>query len=183
MSDLYTFVGGTLGPWEVASMTPVRGEGLDPAARVEVVNARLEALPAGASWALRGATSNLRYTTRDEKERLSAIQPALGRHTASRAALIPIKKSALWWDLAQDERRRIFEDVSRHTSIGLRYLPPIARRLHHSRDLREPFDFITWFDYAPEHERDFDALLAELRASEEWTYVEREVDVRLVQVS
>ena len=49
MSNLYTFVGGTLGPWEVASMTPVRGEGLDPAARVEVVNARLEALPAGAS--------------------------------------------------------------------------------------------------------------------------------------
>jgi hypothetical protein len=35
--------------------------------------------------------------------------------------------------------------------------------------------------YAPEHERDFDALLAELRASEEWTYVEREIDIRLVQ--
>jgi len=54
MSNHYTFVGGMLGPWEVASMTPVRGEGLDPAARIEVVNARLEALPAGASWALRG---------------------------------------------------------------------------------------------------------------------------------
>jgi hypothetical protein len=55
-------------------MTPVRGEGLDPAARVEVVNVHLETLPAGASWALRGVTRNLRYTTRDEKERLSAIQ-------------------------------------------------------------------------------------------------------------
>jgi hypothetical protein len=74
-------------------MTPVRGEGLDPAARVEVVNARLETLPAGASWALRGTTRNLRYTTRDEKERLSAIQPALGRSGASRAALIPIKRA------------------------------------------------------------------------------------------
>lgn len=94
-------------------------------------------------------------------------------------ALHPI---VLCWDLAQDGRRRILEDVSRHTSIGLRYLPPIARRLHHSRDLGEPFDFITWFDYAPEHERDFDALLAELHASEEWTYVERETDIRLVQV-
>ncbi len=52
MSHHYTFVGGTQGPWEVASMMPVRGEGLDPAARVEVVNARLEALPACASWAL-----------------------------------------------------------------------------------------------------------------------------------
>jgi hypothetical protein len=113
-----------LGPWEVTSMTPVRGEGLDPAARVEVVNTRLEAPPAGASWALSGASSNLRYTTRDEKDRLSAVQPALGRSGADRGALIAIKKNALWWDLAQDERRRIFEDVSRHTSIGLRYLPP-----------------------------------------------------------
>jgi hypothetical protein len=43
-SNHYTFVGGTLGLWEVASMTPVRGQGRDPAARVEVVNARLEAL-------------------------------------------------------------------------------------------------------------------------------------------
>jgi hypothetical protein len=63
-------------------------------------------------------------------------------------------------------------------SIGLRYLPPTARRLHHFRDLGGPFDFITWFDYAPEHECDFDALLAELRASEEWTSVEREIDIR-----
>ncbi|MGH8472822.1 MAG: hypothetical protein ACREVJ_10305, partial [Gammaproteobacteria bacterium] len=68
----------------------------------------------------------------------------------------------------------------RRSTVGLS--PPIARRLHHSRDLGEPFDFITWFDYAPEHERDFDALLAELRAGEEWTYVEREIDIRLVQV-
>jgi hypothetical protein len=35
-SNHYTFVGGTLGLWEVASMTPVRGQGRDPAARVEV---------------------------------------------------------------------------------------------------------------------------------------------------
>ena len=95
---------------------------------------------------------------------------------------IALRTIVLCWDLAQDGRRRIFEDVSRHTSIGLRYLPEIARRLHHSRDLGKPFDFITWFDYAPEHERDFDALLAELRASEEWTYVEREIDIRLVQI-
>jgi len=59
--------------------------------------------------------------------------------------------------------------------------PPDRDRLHQCRDLGEPFDFITWFEYAPEHERDFDALLAELRAREEWTYVEREIDIRLVQ--
>ena len=43
-----------------------------------------------------GTLSNLRYTTRDEKERLSAIQPALGRSGAGRAALIPIKKNVRW---------------------------------------------------------------------------------------
>ena len=58
------------------------------------------------------------------------------------------------------------------------YLPAIARRLHHARDLGEPFDFLTWFEYAPEHADAFEALVAELRASEEWRYVEREVDIR-----
>ncbi|MGQ0593696.1 MAG: hypothetical protein ACT4QB_13915 [Gammaproteobacteria bacterium] len=95
MSSHYTFVGGTFGPWEVASITPVRGEGLDPAARIEVVNARLDTLPRGASWALRGTTSNLRYTTRDEKERLAAIQPALGRSGASTSVKVIDKRPLL----------------------------------------------------------------------------------------
>ncbi len=73
--------------------------------------------------------------------------------------------------------------MSRHTAIGLSYLPQIARRLHHCRDLGEPFDFITWFDFAPRDEPHFDALLAELRSSEEWTYVEREIDIRLERVA
>jgi hypothetical protein len=63
--------------------------------------------------------------------------------------------------------------------MGLEYLPRIARRLHHSRDLGEPFDFLTWLEFAPEHEPAFDELVARLRASEEWSYFDREVDVRL----
>ena len=57
----------------------------------------------------------------------------------------------------------------------------IARQLYHSRDFGEPFDFLTWFEFAPEHTVLFEDLLATLRASEEWTYVEREVDVRLAR--
>ncbi len=59
----------------------------------------------------------------------------------------------------------------------------MAQRLHHCRDLSEdePFDFITYFEYAPAHETDFDNLLGELRASREWKFVEREVDIRLVR--
>jgi hypothetical protein len=63
----------------------------------------------------------------------------------------------------------------------LRYLPEVARRLHHSRDLGEPFDFLTWFEYAPEYSAAFEELVVSLRASEEWKYVDREVDIRLVR--
>jgi chlorite dismutase len=82
---------------------------------------------------------------------LAAKQQGLDRPQATLAALIPIRKSEAWWELAQDERRRVFEESSHHIEIGMKYLPAIARRLHHSRELGEPFDFLTWFEYAPEH--------------------------------
>jgi len=110
---------------------------------------------------------------------LSRTQAGLGRPQSKRAALIPITKSDAWWRLAQDERRAIFEDRSKHIASTLRFLPAIARRLHHARDLGEAFDFLTWFEYAPEHDALFDELVGMLRATEEWTYVEREVDIRL----
>ena len=83
--------------------------------------------------------------------------------------------------MPQDERRAIFEEISHHTEIGLAYLPAVARRLHHCRDIGEPFDFLTWFEFAPEHEAAFDALLAQLRATREWEFVEREAEVRLTR--
>ena len=105
--------------------------------------------------------------------------PPLGRADSTRAALILVRKSKEWWDLAQDERRRILEEQSRHISIGLRYLPAVARRLYHCRDLGGPFDFLTWFEYAEGDAGRFEDLVGELRRSTEWSYVEREVDVRL----
>ncbi len=107
------------------------------------------------------------------------MQAGLGRPEATRAALIPITKSAAWWDLPQDERRAIFEERSHHISASLKYLPLIARRLYDARELGGPFDFLTWFEFAPEHAGLFDELVAMLRATEEWRYVEREVDIRL----
>jgi hypothetical protein len=47
--------------------------------------------------------------------------------------------------------------------------------------LGEPFDFLTWFEYAPEHATIFEDLVGVLRATDEWTYVEREVDLRLAR--
>ena len=137
-----------------------------------------EVAPPGAAWALRGITSNERYVTREEKLRLAA-SPALGRSEATCAALIPIRKNAAWWALPQDERRAIFEQRSRHIADSMPFLPRVARRLYHGRELGQPFDFLTWFEFAPEHAGAFDELVAMLRAREEWTFVEREVDIRL----
>lgn len=175
---LFAFTGGMEGEWRVTSQRAVTGEPLPAIERLAVTPAAQA--PAG-TWLLRGITSNERYVERAEKVQLVATQEGLGRPQATCAALIPIRKSAAWWALTQDERRAVFEAQSHHTEIGLRYLPAIARRLHHCRDLGEdePFDFLTWFEFAPEHEAAFDALLAALRATPEWAFVDREVEIRL----
>ena len=177
-----TFVGGSTGRWSIERLETVAGSPLAPASRLEIVEGRGAARPGGdAVWVLRGVTSNERYITRSEHSELAARQEPLGRAGSTRAALIPIRKSEAWWDLAQDERRRIFEESSHHLATGLEYLPAVARRLHHSRDLAEPFDFLTWFEFAPEHTAAFDELVRRLRETEEWAYVEREIDLRLAR--
>ena len=180
---LFTFIGGDTGAWAVIRCQAVTGEPLSSVRRLDIINGSTPTLPAGAQWMLRGVTSNERYATRAEKDQLVAKQVALGRPEATHAALIPIRKSAKWWALTQDERRAIFEDRSQHTKTGLKYLPAIARRLHHCRDLgeSEPFDFLTLFDYAKADSAAFEDLVAELRTTEEWKFVDRETDIRLVR--
>jgi len=180
---LFTFVGGREGQWKATESRPIRGEALPMIERLNIVSGNVTPLPEGAIWALRGARSNERYVTREEKEQLVAKSPVLCRPEADCAVLIPIKKNAKWWEMTQDERRAIFEEQSHHTQIGLEYLPAIARRLHHCRDLTEaePFDFLTWFEFAKAETAGFDKLLARLRASAEWEYVEWEVEIRLTR--
>ena len=176
---LVSFAAGDCGVWRVERITPVMGESLPIATSLTVYEGNG---PEGISdhcWVLRGSTGHTRYTNRAEVRALTGIQQGLARPQATRAALIPIRKSDAWWALAQDERRAIFEEQSKHIAIGMEYLPPVARRLHHSRELGEPFDFLTWFEYAPEHENAFEDMLKRLRQTAEWTFVDREVDVRL----
>jgi hypothetical protein len=180
LERLYTFAGGETGAWRVDAIRSVTGETLPGAARLAIV-AGMPHHPTGAAWLLRGITSNERYVTRAEKAALVATQPELGRREATRAALVPIRKSPAWWALAQEERRAIFEEQSEHVRSGLRYLPAVARRLHHCRDLgaAEAFDFVTWFEYAPADAGAFEEIVGLLRATPEWRFVVREVDVRL----
>lgn len=182
MPRLFSFWGGNQGPWAVLKSEVLIGDPLPEATHVGVGPGAVQ--PADSSWVLRGVTSNERYAERAEKTSLVSRQAGLGRPGSHLAALIPIRKSAAWWALAQDERRAIFEAQSHHIGIGMRYLPAIARRLHHCRDLdpNAPFDFLTWFEYAPGDAAAFDELLVALRTSPEWAFVDREVDWRLVRV-
>jgi len=159
-------------------MEAVVGEALPSVARLEMVEGRFPGSPPSA-WVLRGVTSNQRYTTAAEQNALAATQAPLGRPGATRAALIPITKSERWWALSQDQRREVVEETSHHIAIGLEYLPAVARRLHHGRDLGEPFDFLTWFEFPPEGAEAFEVLVGRLRSTPEWNFVEREIDIRL----
>ncbi|KPF69791.1 chlorite dismutase [Bosea sp. AAP35] len=183
MASTYVFSGGTGGQWLISSIAACRGAGLAPAPALTIRPWEPGTADGAVHWRLLGTISNTRYATRDEMAGLRVRQEGLDRPQATHAALIPIRKSAAWWALAQDERRAIFEETSQHTAIGMEYLPAIARRLHHSRDLGEPFDFLTWFEFAPADEPAFDKLLARLRATREWDFVEREVDIRLVRAA
>jgi chlorite dismutase len=176
-----SFVGGPTGPWLIRSMRALIGETLPMASHLIMGEGLI--IPPDAAWRLLGVASNLRYTTTAERVALTEVQEGLGRPEARQAALIPIRKNAAWWALAQDDRRAILEERSHHIAIGLRYLPAVARKLFHARDLGEPFDFLTWFEFAPEHAAAFDALLAELRASPEWGYVEREIEIRVERIA
>jgi len=173
------FVGGDAGSWVVDRIDAVTGPSIPGVPRVAVIEGVGAQLPPNPVWVLRGIVNAEVYTTPAEHEALVRRQQPLGLPTATRAALIPITKSQAWWRLPHGERRAIFEETSRHIAIGIEYLPAIARRLHHGRDLGEPFDFLTWFEFAAEHVDAFDELVRRLRATEEWSYVVREVDIRL----
>jgi chlorite dismutase len=174
------FRGGGDGAWQVTRQAPLRGDALAPVPHLAIApSAELVAASPTAAWQLTGVASYVRYVERDEKTALGARQAGLGRSEADCAALIPIEKSAAWWDLTQDERRQIFEEKSHHIAGSLKYLPAIARQLYHCRDLGEPFDFLTWFEYAASDAALFEDLVGELRRTAEWTFVTREIDFRL----
>ncbi len=176
MADAIVFNGGARGNWKVLRQGAIKGAGLGNVAFVD----RGTKGDAGASWTLSGVTSNLRYTNASEKKVLDATPSVLARPGATRAALIPITKSAAWWAMAQDERRAVLEDKSRHIAIGSDYLSAVSRQLVHCRDqVGAPFDFLTWFEFKPEDEARFDELLVKLRATPEWGFIDREVELRL----
>ncbi|MEY4547414.1 MAG: hypothetical protein RL685_3609 [Pseudomonadota bacterium] len=127
-----------------------------------------------------GSTQHLLYTdaaTRNELTQLSRGP------SGPCAVMIPIRKSAAWWALGQEERQAHFTPGARpsHTSIGRSFAARIYRRLYHARYLPgSSWDFLTYFEF-PQAERDsFRELLGILRDPQqnpEWAFVEREQEL------
>ena len=178
-----TFIGGKTGSMAVVSFTTLSGPPIACVSAVHMIAGITAHPPADAAWALHGVATNDRYTTRAEKSELTAKQTPIGRPEATRSALILLRKRAEWWALTQDERRAILEEDSHHIAIGMRYLPAVARRLLHCRDLGDdaPFDFLGYLDYAPESGAAFDEMMDRLRATKEWSFMDREIDIRLAK--
>lgn len=176
------FTCGEQGDWLIQRITEVAGEGLPQwqALSVTPLPHFPEGVPAG-GWTVLGVAGHLRYTHRLEQQQLGQYLMPTDVPNHSRAAFIPIQKSEQWWTLAQDERRAIMAETSQHIAIGLPYTEFIYRKLYHCRDLMQPYDFVTWFEFAPASEAMFDELVGRLRATEEWQYVTRETDVRLAK--
>jgi hypothetical protein len=177
--QVVSFVGGDSGAWHVERVVGVTGPPLANVACLDIADGRA-AEDGGRGWVLRGVTSNERYVERSEREALVARQ-GTGACFGDVWRLDPDHEDGVVVALTQDERRAVIETRSRHIATGLAYLPAIARRLHHGRDLHEPFDFLTWFEFGPADIEAFEELVGRLRETEEWTFVEREVDIRVVR--
>ena len=123
----------------------------------------------------------LGYVQRREKESLALIQPPLGRVTSTLAAIDPdpeiCRRGGIW-------RRTNGEQSSKsgahHISDGMRYLPAIAAALVPVARARSALRFLDLVRVSrpptPSVQRE---MTAALPATEEWQYVEREVDIRL----
>jgi len=113
-----TFRGGQSGTWRVTLNSPSGATGLAAVPALAITQSAFDraADPAVHQRLAAGRRRlHLRYVEKAEKEQLAEKQAPLGRKEASFAALIPIRKSAAWWELNQDERREIWRR-SRTTS-------------------------------------------------------------------
>lgn len=177
-SSAYHYIGGTTGEWQVTKLSSPCGVPVPSARRVDVVSGSLNGIAAGTSWILSGVVQNTRYVTREEapasKKRTFGREPS----EPTCAALMAVHRSPEWWQLGYTARWEIQQAHSRPG--GLQLLSAMIRNWH-GRDLSSQFDCVTWFEYEPRDSASFDDLVAVWRASEEWKFVDREFDLRLIR--
>lgn len=173
---------------DVCSVTgeaPVSLDGLTALTRIEsnFVLAPVE------PWCFRGVTQHHQYTSAEQRKALAHAHAEFAPGDV-RAMLIPIRKSAAWWSLPTDQRQAFFNQgkLAGHTAIGEKYVDRVFRKLYHSRylDTSLGYDFLTYFEFRPEHEPAFRDLLAALRdpsVNPEWAYVDLEYEIHMTKIA
>lgn len=130
-----------------------------------------------------GQTRPVQYTPADGP---ASPDHAIGPFASgAKAVIIPIRKSEAWWALPEADRRAHFAESAGHTHVGLPYIGHIHRRLYHSRGVGQGYDFVTYFEFAPEDADYFRQLLAGLRdrnRNPEWRYVEAEWEIWMTKL-
>lgn len=81
--------------------------------------------------------------------------------------VIPIRKSAEWWLLPQEQRAAMMQE---HTEATMPYLKTVKRKLYHSSGL-DDLDFITYFETSKLE--DFHSLVLALEKVKEFQYNRR----------
>jgi chlorite dismutase len=91
-----------------------------------------------------GITKALNYITPDKSKDLNTgLSSASYTGDAPRYAIVvPIKKSADWWNLTPEQR---LKEIETHTHPTLQYLVNVKRKLYHSTGIADT-DFITYFE-------------------------------------
>lgn len=136
---------------------------------------------------LDGAERLPRYTSAEMQK--FAYKPALSRQSgrvARNAVIVPMSKSAEWWEKSALERHSYFyphqnggggSPVQGHAKAAEAGIAKVFRRLYHNPDgYQRPneFDFITYFECTDEHLPVFDEIcraLRDERQNPEWQYV------------
>ncbi len=138
-----------------------------------------------------GVPQHLHYTSRVQRDDLASRSRAeLPPSADTVAVVIPIRKSAAWWALPDDERRAHFQKSGEHpghTAIGANYVDRIYRKLYHTRYAVEStdHDFITYFEFERKNTEDFKRLLVQLRdpkQNPEWNFVDREYEIWMTKL-
>lgn len=84
--------------------------------------------------------------------------------TPKYALMLPVKKTAEWWNLPFDER---LEMIEKHTVPAMDYLKTVNRKLYHTTGLGD-YDFLTFFTCA--RPMQFNELVIKLRSVQEGKY-------------
>lgn len=91
-----------------------------------------------------GMTKPLNYITKEKSPGLNSGLTAVGYsgEPPRYAFMIPVKKSAEWWNMSPEQR---LKEMETHTSPTLPFLVNVKRKLYHSTGLDDT-DFITYFE-------------------------------------